>query len=81
MLATPTLRTKKFIFLIIIFLGLVVSVHYGITNNLDQVVTKLFYDLSGIYTVDIVIIVISSLGDLFIMVIVGAALTIIKRTT
>ncbi|MDX1373544.1 MAG: hypothetical protein R3321_13810, partial [Nitrososphaeraceae archaeon] len=72
MLATPSLRTKKFIFLLIIFLGLVVSVHYGITNNLDQAVTKVFYDLSGIYTVDIAIIVISSLGDLFIMVIVGA---------
>jgi len=80
MLVTPSLRTKKFVFLIILFIGLVVSVHYGITNNLDQVVTKVFYDMSGIYTFDIVIIVLSSLGDLFIMVIVGAALTIIKRT-
>lgn len=75
-----SLRNRKFIALIFTFLTLVVFVHYGITNNFDQLISKAIYDIGGTYTFDIIIIIISSLGDLFVMVILAALLTIIRRT-
>lgn len=75
-----SLRNNKFIAVILTFLTLIVFVHYDITNNFDKLISQAIYDIGGTYSIDIIIIIISSLGDLFVMVILAAILTIIRRT-
>ena len=78
---TDNLRTSKFLIVLISFIGLTFFVHGGITNNVDNLITKIFYNIGGLHnTIDVIVIIISSLGDLFVMLIVGLILTIIRRT-
>ena len=74
------LKTKEFGFLIFLFILLSFLVTIGATNNIDNLISTYFYQIGGNPTLDIIMIIISSIGDLFTMLIIGIILTIIKRT-
>jgi len=74
------LKTKKFGFFIFLFILISFLVTIGSTNNIDNLISNFFYLLGGNPILDITMIIISSLGDLFTMLIIGIILTIIKRT-
>lgn len=74
------LKTKKFSLIILLFILLSFLVTIGATNNIDNLITNYFYQIGGHPTIDITMIIISSIGDLFTMLIIGIILTIIKRT-
>ena len=74
------LKTKEFGFLIFLFILLSFLVTIGVTNNIDNLISTYFYQIGGNPTLDIIMIIISSIGDLFTMLIIGIILTIIKRT-
>lgn len=74
------LRTKAFGSIILTFIVLSLLVTVGATNNIDTVITNYFYQIGGTPTMDISLIIISSIGDLFSMLIIGIILTIVRRT-
>jgi len=75
------LKTKKFGIIILTFIVLSFLVTVGATNNIDNLISNYFYHIGGSnFTIDISMIVISSIGDLFSMLIIGIILTIIRRT-
>jgi undecaprenyl-diphosphatase len=73
-------KSKIFVLLILLFVILSFLVTVNATNNIDNVITGFFYHLGGDPSLDIFMIIVSSSGDLFTMVIVGMILTIIRRT-
>jgi undecaprenyl-diphosphatase len=74
------IKTKEFAVIILTFIVLSFLVTVGATNNIDNLITNYFYHISGNFTIDIFMIIISSIGDLFSMLIIGIILTIIRRT-
>jgi undecaprenyl-diphosphatase len=73
-------KTKAFGFIILSFIVLSLLVTVGATNNIDNLISNYFYHIGGNRTMDFSMIIISSIGDLFSMLIIGIILTIIKRT-
>jgi undecaprenyl-diphosphatase len=73
-------KTKAFGFIILSFIVLSLLVTVGATNNIDNLISNYFYHIGGNFTMDISMIIISSIGDLFSMLIIGIILTIIRRT-
>lgn len=73
-------KSKTFVLLIFIFIILSFLVTVKATNNIDNFISNLFFQLGGDPNMDMFMIIVSSTGDLFTMVIVGMILTIIKRT-
>ncbi|MGD1836350.1 MAG: phosphatase PAP2 family protein [Nitrososphaeraceae archaeon] len=80
MLEPVKLRSNKFLFVLISFIVLSLSVFLGITNNFDNSVTTFFNNLGGNFEYDFIIVVLTSIGDIFTMVIIGIILTVIRRT-
>lgn len=74
------LKTREFGIIVLSFIVLSFLVSIGATNNIDKVITNYFYQIGGNPTIDIMMVIISSIGDLFFMLIVGIILTIIRRT-
>jgi undecaprenyl-diphosphatase len=74
------LKTKKFGIIVLSFIVLSFLVSIGATNNIDKVISNFFYQIGGNPIIDITMVIISSIGDLFFMLIVGIILTIIRRT-
>ena len=74
------LKTKAFGGIILTFIVLSFLVTVGATNNIDNLISNYFYHIGGNFTMDISMIIISSIGDLFSMLIIGIILTIIRRT-
>src|SRR5919106_6907979 len=74
------LKTKAFGVIILTFIVLSFLVTVGATNNIDNLISNYFYNIGGNVTIDISMIIISSIGDLFSMLIIGIILTIIRRT-
>jgi len=74
------LKTKEFGIIVLSFIVLSFLVSIGATNNIDKVISNYFYQIGGNPTIDITMVIISSIGDLFFMLIVGIILTIIRRT-
>lgn len=74
------LKTKEFGVIILTFIILSFLVTVGTTNNIDNLISNYFYHIGGNFTIDISMIIISSIGDLFSMLIIGIILTIIRRT-
>ncbi|HJT84851.1 MAG TPA: phosphatase PAP2 family protein [Nitrososphaeraceae archaeon] len=74
------LKTKEFGIIVLSFIVLSFLVSIGATNNIDKVISNYFYQIGGNPTLDITMVIISSIGDLFFMLIVGIILTIIRRT-
>src|SRR5688500_1967672 len=73
-------KSKIFVLLILLFVILPFLVTVNATNNIDKFITDFFYHLGGDPSLDRFMIIVSSSGDLFTMVIVGMILTIISRT-
>ena len=73
-------QSKTFVLLILVFIILSFLVTVKATNNLDNLISNLFFQLGGDPSLDMFMIIVSSTGDLFTMVIVGMILTIIRRT-
>ncbi len=74
------LKTKAFGVIILTFIVLSFLVTIGATNNIDNLISNYFLHIGGNFTIDISMIIISSIGDLFSMLIIGIILTIIRRT-
>ena len=74
------LKTKVFGSIILTFFLLSLLVTVGATNNIDNLISNYFYHIGGNPTMDISMIIISSIGDLFSMLIIGIIFTIIRRT-
>lgn len=74
------LKTKTFGVIILTFIVLSFLVTIGATNNIDNLISNYFRHIGGNFTIDISMIIISSIGDLFSMLIIGIILTIIRRT-
>lgn len=74
------LKTKAFGVIILTFIVLSFLVTIGATNNIDSLISNYFRHIGGNFTIDISMIIISSIGDLFSMLIIGIILTIIRRT-
>ena len=73
-------KSKKFVLLIVIFIILSFLVTVKATNNIDNLISDFFFQLGGNPTMDMFMIIVSSIGDLFTMLIIGMILTVIKRT-
>ncbi|HEU5462331.1 MAG TPA: phosphatase PAP2 family protein [Nitrososphaeraceae archaeon] len=73
-------KSKIFVLLILLFVILSFLVTVNATNNIDNFITDFFYHLGGDPGLDLFMIIVSSSGDVFTMVIVGMILTIIRRT-
>jgi undecaprenyl-diphosphatase len=74
------LKTKAFGVIILTFIVLSFLVTIGATNYIDNLISNYFRHIGGNFTIDISMIIISSIGDLFSMLIIGIILTIIRRT-
>lgn len=74
------IKTKAFGYLILTFIVISFLVTFGATNNIDNLISNYFYRLGGNPTIDTSMIIISSMGDLFSMLIIGIILTIIRKT-
>ncbi|HET7149557.1 MAG TPA: phosphatase PAP2 family protein [Candidatus Nitrosopolaris sp.] len=74
------IRSFEFMVLAIAFVCLSAVVASGLTNSFDKLITAQVKDVQGNEKLDIMMIVITSLGDLFTLVIVGIILTVIRRT-
>ena len=48
------------------------------TNNIDNLISNFFFHVAGDPSMDMFMIIVSSIGDLFTMLIIGMILTIIK---
>jgi undecaprenyl-diphosphatase len=73
-------KSKRFVLLIVIFIILSFLVTVKATNNIDNLISDFFFHLGGNPTMDMFMIIVSSIGDLFTMLIIGMILTILKRT-
>jgi undecaprenyl-diphosphatase len=73
-------QSKTFVLLIFVFITLSFLVTFKATNYIDNLISNLFFQLGGDPSLDMFMIIVSSTGDLFTMVIVGMILTIIRRT-
>ncbi|HET7643415.1 MAG TPA: phosphatase PAP2 family protein [Nitrososphaeraceae archaeon] len=74
------LKTKEFGIIVLSFILLSFLVSIGATNNIDKVISNYFYQIGGNPKIDITMVIISSIGDLFFMLIFGIILTIIRKT-
>ncbi|MGE5862801.1 MAG: phosphatase PAP2 family protein, partial [Nitrososphaerales archaeon] len=74
------LKTKAFGVIILTFIVLSFLVTIGATNNIDNLISNYFRHIGGNFTIDISMVIISSIEDLFSMLIIGIILTIIRRT-
>lgn len=73
-------NSKRFVLLIFIFIIISFLVTFNATNNIDNLISNFFFHFAGDPTMDMFMIIVSSIGDLFTMLIIGMILTIIKRT-
>ena len=73
-------HSKTFVLLTLAFITLSFLVTFKATNYIDNLISNLFFQIGGNPSLDIFMIIVSSTGDLFTMVIVGMILTIIRRT-
>ncbi|MGZ5550285.1 MAG: phosphatase PAP2 family protein [Nitrososphaeraceae archaeon] len=73
-------KSKRFVLLIFIFIIISFLVTFKVTNNIDTLISNFFFHFAGDPTMDMFMIIVSSIGDLFTMLIIGMILTIIKRT-
>ncbi|MGZ8890624.1 MAG: phosphatase PAP2 family protein [Nitrososphaeraceae archaeon] len=73
-------KSKRFVLLIFIFIIISFLVTFKVTNNIDTLISNFFFHFAGDPSMDMFMIIVSSIGDLFTMLIIGMILTIIKRT-
>ncbi len=73
-------RSITFLLLILAFITLSFLVTFKATNYIDNLISNLFFQIGGDPILDMFMIIVSSTGDLFSMVIVGMILTIIRKT-
>ncbi|MGZ5491273.1 MAG: phosphatase PAP2 family protein [Nitrososphaeraceae archaeon] len=73
-------NSKRFVLLIFIFIIISFLVTFKVTNNIDTLISNFFFHFAGDPTMDMFMIIVSSIGDLFTMLIIGMILTIIKKT-
>lgn len=78
--AVVELRSGRFVLLVIIFLAISVLVASGITFEFDEPIISAIIDATGIPSVDAVMLVITSLADLFIIVPFSLILFIKRKT-
>ena len=74
------LKSKRFVLLIFIFIIISFLVTFKATNNIDNLISNFFFHSAGDPSMDMFMIIVSSIGDLFTMLIIGMILTIMKRT-
>lgn len=74
------IRSMQLIVLVIIFLTLTIMVALHVTVGFDNFITKYFKSVQGNIGVDTVMIIVTSFGDVFSLVIVATVLTLIRRT-
>ena len=80
MLEPVKLKSNKFYFILISFGVISLSVFLGITDNFDKSIITFFNNLGGNYEYDFIIVIITSIGDIFTMVIIGIILTVMRKT-
>ncbi|HEX7142809.1 MAG TPA: phosphatase PAP2 family protein [Nitrososphaeraceae archaeon] len=73
-------KSKRFVLLVFIFIIISFLVTFKATNNIDNLISTFFFHFAGDPSMDMFMIIVSSIGDLFTMLIIGIILTIIKRT-
>jgi len=74
------IRSYEFMILIFAFVCLTVVVTSGLSINFDKIVNMLMKGFQGNEKLDILMITVTSLGDLSTLVIIGMIITIIRRT-
>jgi undecaprenyl-diphosphatase len=74
------IRSFEFMILAIAFVFLSATVASGLTTSFDKVIITHVKDAQGNERLDILMIIITSLGDVSTLVIIGIILTIIRRT-
>ena len=78
--AVVELRSGRFVLLVIIFVAISVLVASGITVEFDEPIINATIDATGIPSVDAVMLVITSLADLFIIIPFSLILFIRRKT-
>lgn len=74
------IRSFEFIILTIAFVCLTAVVASGFSTNLDKIINMHVKGIQGNQKLDILMIAVTSLGDLSTLVIIGIIITIIRRT-
>jgi len=73
-------RSMYFVALVVAFVIFSIIVHSGVTSSADDAVNRYFKSIQGNPSLDAVMIVITSLGDVTTLFLFGIVITIIRRT-
>ncbi|MFZ0514176.1 MAG: phosphatase PAP2 family protein [Candidatus Nitrosopolaris sp.] len=74
------IRSFEFMILAIAFVCITAMVAFGITTNFDEIINVRVKSVQGNEKLDILMITLTSLGDVSTLLIVGVILTVIRRT-
>ncbi len=74
------IRSLEFAILVTIFVALTFLVSLGLTSDLDKSINMSIENIQGNKYLDIFMVIVTSLGDLSTLLIIGIILTIIRRT-
>jgi undecaprenyl-diphosphatase len=74
------IRSTQFLALVVFFVILTIFVMLGATTGIDNIISQYFKSLQGNENLDTLIIIITTFGDVFSLVMVAIILTIIRRT-
>jgi undecaprenyl-diphosphatase len=74
------IRSTQFLALVIFFVILTLLVMSGSTSSIDTVISLYFKSIQGNKNLDTLMIIVTTFGDVFSLVIIAIILTIIRRT-
>jgi undecaprenyl-diphosphatase len=74
------IRSMQLIVLVIIFIIITAMVASHLTVGFDNFITTYFKSIQGNGSIDTIMIIVTSLGDVFSLVVVATILTLIRRT-